>query len=96
MLAYIGLFGSLALLVYLTMRGVNLLISAPLTALIAALTNGLAFFPQTANDNQANFLTSYMDGFTGFITGLALYLASDVAKGLTGQAIVLDGGYTAQ
>lgn len=67
MLAYIGLFGSLALLVYLTMRGVNLLISAPLTALIAALTNGLAFFPQTANDNQANFLTSYMDGFTGFV-----------------------------
>ncbi len=30
------------------------------------------------------------------ITGLALYLASNVAKGLTGQAIVLDGGYTAQ
>lgn len=30
------------------------------------------------------------------ITGLALYLASDVAKGLTGQAILLDGGYTAQ
>ena len=67
MLAYIGLFGSLALLVYLTMRGVNLLISAPLTALLAALTNGLAFFPQTANENQANFLTSYMDGFTGFV-----------------------------
>ncbi|SCX48965.1 GntP family permease [Lysinibacillus fusiformis] len=67
MLAYIGLFGSLALLVYLTMKGVNLLISAPLTALLAALTNGLAFFPQTANENQANFLTSYMDGFTGFV-----------------------------
>ncbi|MEK5485347.1 MULTISPECIES: 3-hydroxybutyrate dehydrogenase [Lysinibacillus] len=30
------------------------------------------------------------------ITGLALYLASDLAKGLTGQAILLDGGYTAQ
>ena len=30
------------------------------------------------------------------ITGQALYLASDVAKGLTGQAILLDGGYTAQ
>ncbi|MGE7997064.1 3-hydroxybutyrate dehydrogenase [Lysinibacillus sp. NPDC093190] len=30
------------------------------------------------------------------ITGLALYLASDMAKGLTGQAILLDGGYTAQ
>lgn len=30
------------------------------------------------------------------ITGLTLYLASDTAKGLTGQAIILDGGYTAQ
>ena len=30
------------------------------------------------------------------VTGLALYLASDLAKGLTGQAILLDGGYTAQ
>ncbi|WP_445479498.1 3-hydroxybutyrate dehydrogenase [Lysinibacillus irui] len=30
------------------------------------------------------------------ITGLALYLAGDTAKGLTGQAILLDGGYTAQ
>ncbi len=30
------------------------------------------------------------------VTGLALYLASDQAKGLTGQAIILDGGYTAQ
>lgn len=30
------------------------------------------------------------------ITGLALYLASDMAKGLTGQAVILDGGYTAQ
>ena len=30
------------------------------------------------------------------IAALALYLASDTAKGLTGQAVVLDGGYTAQ
>lgn len=30
------------------------------------------------------------------ITALTLYLASDAAKGLTGQAIILDGGYTAQ
>ena len=30
------------------------------------------------------------------ITGLALYLASDMAKGVTGQALILDGGYTAQ
>lgn len=67
MLGFIGLFGSLVLLIYLTMRGVNLLISAPLTALIAGLTNGLAFFPQTAEAEQANYLTSYMNGFTGFV-----------------------------
>lgn len=30
------------------------------------------------------------------IASLALYLASDEAKGMTGQAVVLDGGYTAQ
>lgn len=30
------------------------------------------------------------------ITDLALYISSETAKGITGQAIVLDGGYTAQ
>ncbi|WP_040228538.1 3-hydroxybutyrate dehydrogenase [Bhargavaea cecembensis] len=30
------------------------------------------------------------------IASLALYLASDEAKGMTGQAVILDGGYTAQ
>lgn len=30
------------------------------------------------------------------ITDLALYIASDSAKGMTGQAVILDGGYTAQ
>ncbi len=30
------------------------------------------------------------------ITDLTLYVASEAAKGMTGQAIILDGGYTAQ
>jgi len=30
------------------------------------------------------------------ITDLALYIANGSAKGMTGQAIILDGGYTAQ
>ncbi|RNF38370.1 3-hydroxybutyrate dehydrogenase [Planococcus salinus] len=30
------------------------------------------------------------------VTDLALYMASDSAKGMTGQAVILDGGYTAQ
>ncbi|WP_213423108.1 3-hydroxybutyrate dehydrogenase [Bhargavaea massiliensis] len=32
----------------------------------------------------------------GEIVSLAKYIASDDAKGMTGQAVVLDGGYTAQ
>ena len=30
------------------------------------------------------------------VTDLALYIASDSARGMTGQAVILDGGYTAQ
>jgi len=30
------------------------------------------------------------------IADVAFFLASESAKGITGQAIVLDGGYTAQ
>lgn len=67
MLGMIGLFGGLALLIYLTMRGMNLLIAAPLTALLVGLLNGLPLFPQLAEKDAANFLTNYMSGFTGFI-----------------------------
>lgn len=63
----IGMFGGLALLIYLTMRGMNLLIAAPLTALLVAVFNGLPIFPQLAEEGAANFLTNYMTGFTGFI-----------------------------
>ena len=30
------------------------------------------------------------------ITSLALYISSDAARGMTGQAVILDGGYTTQ
>lgn len=63
----IGMFGGLALLIYLTMRGMNLLIAAPLAALAVGLLNGLPLFPQLAEEGAANFLTNYMTGFTGFI-----------------------------
>jgi 3-hydroxybutyrate dehydrogenase len=33
---------------------------------------------------------------TDEIAGYALFLASDLAAGVTGQAVVMDGGYTAQ
>lgn len=67
MLGMIGMFGGLILLIILTMRGMNLLIAAPLTALFVALLNGLPLFPQLAEEGAANFLTNYMTGFTGFI-----------------------------
>ena len=67
MLGLIGMFGGLILLIVLTMRGMNLLIAAPLTALFVAVLNGLPLFPQLAGEGAANYLTNYMDGFTGFI-----------------------------
>jgi H+/gluconate symporter-like permease len=66
-LGFIGLFGGLALLIYLTMRGMNLLIAAPLSALFVTVLSGLPLFPQLAEEGAANFLTNYMTGFSGFI-----------------------------
>ncbi|MGQ8364002.1 GntP family permease [Glaciecola sp. 1036] len=62
MISLIGLIGGLALLIVLTIRGMNLFIAAPFCAAIVAATNGLAFFT-----GDANFVTTYMSGFTGFI-----------------------------
>lgn len=67
MLGMIGMFGGLALLIFLTMRGMNLLIAAPLTALLVAVLNGIPLFPQLVEEGASNFLTNYMNGFTGFI-----------------------------
>ncbi|MER2260924.1 MAG: SLC13 family permease [Psychrobacillus sp.] len=67
MLGFIGLFGGLALLIYLTMKGMNLLIAAPLTALFVGIMNGLPLFPQLVEKGADNFLTNYMGGFTSFI-----------------------------
>ena len=63
----IGLIGGLALLIILTMRGVNILIAGPVSALFVALMSGMPLFPQLAGEGEANFVTSYMTGFTGFI-----------------------------
>ncbi len=62
MLSFIGLFGGLALLIFLTIRGFNLFIAAPLCALLVALCSGLPVF---LGDN--NFVSSYMNGFSGFV-----------------------------
>lgn len=68
MVSMIGLIGGLILLTVLVMRGMNLLIVAPFSAVFVALLNGLPLFPQFAEEGQMDFVTSYMDGFAGFIT----------------------------
>ncbi|WP_277586182.1 GntP family permease [Psychrobacillus antarcticus] len=66
-LSMIGLIGGLALLIILTMKGVNILIAGPISALVVALTSGMPLFSQIAGKDEADFVTSYMSGFTGFI-----------------------------
>ncbi|MGE0031468.1 MAG: GntP family permease [Steroidobacteraceae bacterium] len=68
MLSMIGLLLGLALLIVLTMRGVELLIAAPLCALLVALTSGFVLFPQLAAEGAPSFTGAYMSGFTGFVT----------------------------
>jgi H+/gluconate symporter-like permease len=67
MLSLLGLILGLALLIYLTVRGIDLLIAAPLCALLVALTSGFALFPQTAVDGGPAFSAAYMGGFVGFV-----------------------------
>ncbi|MCL9780164.1 hypothetical protein M9194_01805 [Vibrio sp. S4M6] len=66
MISLLGLIGALALLIYLTIRGMNLLIAAPLTAMIIALTGGLSLMPSGTQNHD--FIHSYMSGFTSFIS----------------------------
>lgn len=64
----IGLIGGLAILIFLTMRGMNLLIAGPLSALFVAVLSGMPLFPQLVAEGEANFVGNYMTGFTGFVT----------------------------
>ncbi|MGQ4276968.1 GntP family permease [Pseudidiomarina sp. E22-M8] len=62
MLSMIGLVGGLVLLIVLTLRGMNLFISAPLCAVVVALTSGVPLF-----QGDVNFVSAYMDGFASFV-----------------------------
>ncbi|MBM7659882.1 H+/gluconate symporter-like permease [Bacillus mesophilus] len=67
MLSMIGLIGGLALLIYLTMKGMNLLVAGPLCALFVAVFSGLPLFPQLVEEGGANLVGNYMSGFSGFV-----------------------------
>ncbi|MFE8703359.1 GntP family permease [Cytobacillus sp. FJAT-54145] len=68
MLGMIGLVGGLVLLIVLTMRGMNLLVAGPLSALFVAVLNGMPLFPQLVGEGEANLVGNYMTGFSGFVT----------------------------
>jgi H+/gluconate symporter-like permease len=55
------------LLIILAYRGVELLIAAPLCALLVALSSGFALFPQLAAEGAPSFTAAYMQGFVGFV-----------------------------
>jgi H+/gluconate symporter-like permease len=67
MLSLLGLLVGLALLVWLTVRGMELLVAAPLCALLVASTAGFALFPQLAATGAPSFTGAYMSGFVGFV-----------------------------
>ncbi|WP_138420384.1 GntP family permease [Aquibacillus sediminis] len=54
----LGLIASLILLIYLTMRGTNIIIAAILSSILVAVTGGLNL--------ETALLDNYMDGFTGY------------------------------
>lgn len=66
-LSMIGLIGGLILLIWLTLKGMNIIIVGPLSALFVAVLSGMPLFPQLAEEGAANFVSNYMTGFTGFI-----------------------------
>lgn len=59
-----GLLGGLGLLIWLTVRGLNILIAAPFCAAIVAASSGLAWLP--VGGIEANYVSAYTNGFTGF------------------------------
>ena len=64
MLSSMGLALALIALIVLTLRGGNLFISAPLCAVVVALSSGLPLFQIS---DQASFVSGYMSGFAGFV-----------------------------
>ncbi len=64
MLSMVGLTCGLGLLIYLSMRGVNLFICAPVCALIVTLSGDITVFATVGSDS---FIRGYMTGFAAFL-----------------------------
>jgi H+/gluconate symporter-like permease len=79
MVSLLGLLAGLALLIWMALRGVELLIAAPLCALLVAVASGFAPFPQLAAEGAPSFTGAYMTGFVGFVqTWFFMFLLGSV------------------
>ncbi|QQN73324.1 GntP family permease [Croceicoccus sp. YJ47] len=72
MLSWIGLIGGLALLIWMTVRGIDILIAGPVAAFVVAVTAGLPLLPPLAGllpggEAAPDFASSYMAGFASFL-----------------------------
>lgn len=71
MLGMVGLIGSLALLIYMTMRGINIIIAALASSVVLTLAGGLNL--------QEALMKNYMEGFTGyFASWFLIFLAGAI------------------
>ncbi|THG89457.1 citrate transporter [Alkalihalobacillus alcalophilus ATCC 27647 = CGMCC 1.3604] len=87
----IGLVGGLALLIILTMRGMNLLIAAPLSTLFLAVFSGIPLFPQMVAEGEISMLSSYMEGFSGFVASwFIMFLLGSIFGKVMGDARAAD------
>lgn len=68
MLSILGLVGGLALLIWLTVRGVNILVAGPVAAFLVAITSNITLLPPLAAGDAPNFASAYMGGFASFLS----------------------------
>lgn len=61
----LGLVGGLLLLIFLTIRGMNLMLAGPLCAFLVALSSSIPLHSLAAN--EVTFFSGYMQGFAGFV-----------------------------
>lgn len=79
LLSVLGLLGGLGLLIVLTMRGMNLLIAAPLCALVVAALSGLPLVPAGSGTAANDLVGLYMAAFAGFLKSYyLLFLAGSI------------------
>lgn len=85
-LSLIGILASLALLMILIMKGVNIFIISFLATAIVALTGGLNLYDAIKDTYVGGFVTFFKSNYLIFLTGVLMGKAMEVTKGAKGIA----------